>query len=235
MKVLLFSGGLDSYIASKIINPDIYLYIDIKSKYSGLEIENLKRLDIPHDRLVIDKRLDLSNYELRNSIVPLRNLYFAMIGFSYGDDVNLAATKGDTTKDKDYEFSRILYLLMKHLVTDEKDDKTFSYKKDGMEPVLSLPVKELTKTMLIRKYLGLGFKKEELYKTRSCYGTSKKECGDCKTCFRKAVAYINNDIFDKNLFLKEIDFLKFYNESIKKSRLGEDVETEMALQKIRAI
>ena len=33
MKVLLFSGGLDSYITAKIMNPDICLYIDINSKY----------------------------------------------------------------------------------------------------------------------------------------------------------------------------------------------------------
>jgi len=134
MRVLLFSGGLDSYITAKLFNPDICLYIDIKSCYSSLEIANLKRLDIPKQKVVIDNRLDLRSCELENSIVPLRNLFFVLMAFKYGNEIILSSTRGDTTKDKDFKFKRLVNRMAKHLITEEKKEKTFSWIDKGLKP-----------------------------------------------------------------------------------------------------
>jgi len=228
MEVLLFSGGLDSFITAKLLDPDVLLYCDTKSRYSEKEIANLKRLNVPQDKIIIDTRLNLETSELENHIVPLRNLFFAMLGFSYGNEIMLASTKGDTTKDKDYYFATLTDSLMNHLITEEKDDKTFPWKAKGLEPRLILPVREWTKTELVEKYLKAGYSKEDLWQSISCYG-KERECGDCKSCFRKSVAFINNDIWNPSLFTQEIDFPRFAKQTIDKNRAGEVEDTRKAM------
>lgn len=38
-KVLLYSGGMDSYLISKLWKPDVKLYVDLNSKYAKQEIK----------------------------------------------------------------------------------------------------------------------------------------------------------------------------------------------------
>ena len=73
-KVLLYSGGLDSYLISHIWNPDVRLYIDIKGTYNEVEKAHLSSN-------VIIETLDLSKFEREDKIIPLRNLFFTMIAF----------------------------------------------------------------------------------------------------------------------------------------------------------
>jgi 7-cyano-7-deazaguanine synthase len=230
--VLLFSGGLDSYITAKLFNPDVLLYMNVGSKYADKEIANLRKLDIPQDRLVIDDRLHLGDIELENNIVPLRNLFFSLIGLFYGNQVMLSATKGDTTKDKDEEFKDLFNDMVDHLITEEKDDKTFPWKKENYIPGLILPVKNYTKTELVKTYLEHGFSPEGIWNTISCYNATERECGACKTCFRKAVALINNDIYKPELFATQIDWEKFVKQTIEKKRAGELEDTLKAMDKI---
>jgi len=232
MEILLFSGGLDSYITAKLFNPDVCLYIDIKSRYSSLEIENLQNLDIPQKDIIVDSRIDLKDWEMENSIIPLRNLFFILIAFHYGNEIILSSTKGDTTKDKDFKFKKLVDKMAEHLIVEEKKEKTFTWKSKGLIPKLILPVRKFTKTQLVKMYLDKGFKKEELWKTRSCYGILEKECGNCKSCFRKAVAFISNNIFNPELFEQKIDFKKFTQETIDKKRKGEIKDTKEAMRKI---
>ena len=42
--VLLFSGGMDSLIFDKLLNPDILLYIPSGSKYKEIESKKIKEL-----------------------------------------------------------------------------------------------------------------------------------------------------------------------------------------------
>ena len=67
-KVLLYSGGMDSWLIDKLWKPDIRLYIDMNTRYSK---EEMKRLP---DDIVIEK-LDLSKWEREDKIIPLRNMY----------------------------------------------------------------------------------------------------------------------------------------------------------------
>ena len=51
-KVLLYSGGVDSYMINQIWKPDVKLYVDMNTRYSKQEIARL-----PKD--VIVTKLDL--------------------------------------------------------------------------------------------------------------------------------------------------------------------------------
>ncbi len=68
-KVLLCSAGMDSYIINKLEKPDVCLFIDTKSNYSGIEKEWMIRNKEHYNNLVImDNVLDLSMVELDNFI-----------------------------------------------------------------------------------------------------------------------------------------------------------------------
>ena len=67
-KVLLYSGGMDSWLIDKLWKPDIRLYVDMNTRYSK---EEMKRL--PDDTII--ERLDLSKWEREDKIIPLRNMY----------------------------------------------------------------------------------------------------------------------------------------------------------------
>ena len=88
-KVLLYSGGIDSWLIDKLWRPDIKLYININGSYSQ---EELKRL--PSDTIIFN--FPLGQFEEKDTkYIPLRNLYFLMLASNYGDTVCLGATSGD--------------------------------------------------------------------------------------------------------------------------------------------
>lgn len=180
MKVLLYSGGLDSWLISKLWKPDIKLYVNIGGSYNK---EEMRRL--PSDVEVIEMPL-LGRFELSNKFVPLRNLYFLMIASHFGSEICLGATAGDWgNKDKTPEFLDLAEQMLQMLWSDKKATKEITICKDFIyQP----------KSELIRKYLKMGGTIEEIRKeTFSCYTPKNgKECFDCYPCFRKfALLYAN--------------------------------------------
>ena len=71
-KILLYSGGMDSWLMNKLWKPDVKLYINLNGRYNKQEIAHL-----PKD--VIIENLDLSKWERKDRILPLRNLYLSYI------------------------------------------------------------------------------------------------------------------------------------------------------------
>ena len=97
-KVLLYSGGVDSYMINQIWKPDVKLYVDMNTRYSKQEIARL-----PKD--VIVTKLDLSEFERSDAVIPARNLYLLTIATNYGDEICLGATADDRQADKTIEFA----------------------------------------------------------------------------------------------------------------------------------
>ena len=196
-KVLLYSGGMDSWLIDKIWKPDIKLYIDMNTRYSKEEIKKL-----PKD--VIIEKLDLGKFEREDSIIPLRNLFLVMLASNYGNEVCLGATAGDRVLDKSLEFGEktsdlLTYLYQKQHWTEERKIK------------INLDYKSFTKTQLIKKYIEQGGNIEEAVKESfSCYyPIDSKECWNCKPCFRKYVSFkLNGYDFGKEIDLKIKTYLE---------------------------
>jgi len=176
-KVLLYSGGMDSYIISKLEKFDTLLYIHTGSKYADLEVEFLKKQGI---EVEIDRRLDLSDVEMKSALVPLRNLFLAMIGTYYGDEIILGATAGDRSTDKDLEFAEKTSNLLSRIYSN-------SWWSEGRDININLKYKDWTKKQLVDEYLKLGYDLDDLVeKSMSCYTpVNEKQCGKCKPCVRK--------------------------------------------------
>lgn len=178
-KVLLYSGGLDSYLISHIWNPDVRLYIDIKGTYNEVE-----KAHLPSN--VIIETLDLSKFEREDKIIPLRNLFFTMIASYYGQEICLGATAGDRVLDKSFMFAEKTSELLSYLYSPQW------WIPEGKEIKINLDFKNLTKKDLLLEYLKQGGSLATAYHNSfSCYfpKDNNEECWNCKPCFRKWIAF----------------------------------------------
>lgn len=187
-KVLLYSGGLDSWLIDKIWKPDVKLYVDMNTRYSKQEINKL-----PED--VIIEKLDLGKWERPDAIIPLRNLYLVMIALQYGDIVCLGATAGDRVLDKSYEFAEKTTDLMRYLYSPQW------WNPEQRDIKIDLAFKDKTKQDLLQMYIDQGGNLETAWRDSfSCYNPDEEGnvCKSCKPCFRKFCAFAEFGFVDES-------------------------------------
>ena len=192
---LLFSGGLDSYIAYFYLQkcyPSDYItpiYIDYQGKYCKKEMKNIREL-IPQT-VIIESVLNFSQNEIgEKCYIPNRNLYLASIAAEYGNKVIIGGLKDDNVGDKSIPFCLAL-----------SDTLSISM---GRKIIVDSPFWNMEKVDIIKWFLNEFGDTEStrnfLLKTTSCYSVNEQYCGRCPSCFRKACA-LNYNGFD----------LPFYN------------------------
>lgn len=189
-EVLLYSGGMDSYILAHMYPFAKLLYIDSGARYTEKELSKIyltPRFNGDKTEITVLRGVvDLSQYEREDAIVPARNLILATIASFYGDTVLLAATAGDKSTDKDDLFTSLTGKTLSHIYDCDHFER-------GRIKVL-LPTKEWTKSKLVRWYVEKGYSIGNLINTVSCYSEEKGHCGKCKACLRKWVALKDNNI-----------------------------------------
>lgn len=175
-KVQLYSGGMDSFIVSKLWKPDVKLYIDY-----GIPQNEQEKKHLPDD--VIIKKIDLKDYMQDDGIntIPLRNLLFATIAVNYGDIIAINGLKDDYHFDKKPIFAQNVTELFNSVLEKERMPK-------HVEVVI--PYGEYTKTELVYEYLKKGGTVEEIEKySWSCHTPNGDEpCGHCKACRVRKIA-----------------------------------------------
>ena len=174
VQVLLYSGGWDSFCASKIF-PDAHkLYIDLKTPYSQVEIDHL-----PEDVKIID--LDLQQFVMKNGHhIPQRNAIFALIATGYAmsfDDpeieIIMAGVKEDGNmcdKNPAY-FKELEHLINLFYVNDSNQTEKFHVKLTGFFDHDKIELWEKAGKPDVRNII-------------SCYDPSGF-CGECLDCKRR--------------------------------------------------
>lgn len=183
--VLLYSGGLDSFIAAALMDPDVLLHVDTGTAYGDVERRKIQVPTGMEDRLVRIEMLDLGQWERKEDLIlPGRNAHLVLAGAQYGDIVMLGATAGDRTNDKNEKFAKLMTKLLQHMYDVQW------WLPEGRKPRVLLPLKDKTKRQLVREYRKQGFRDADLInKTFSCYYPKDDEpCARCKPCVRKWVA-----------------------------------------------
>lgn len=189
-KVLLYSGGMDSLMLDRLLQPDIRLYVHSQTPYAAQEracVEALERMSATGPVTHLANALDLSPFERDDAIVPNRNAHLVLLASHYGDEVLLAGVSGDRSTDKDDEFCQRITALLDYMWSE-------SHWCEGRRFAVSVPGKSQTKTQLVAAYLKAGGTAESLLRSYSCYEGEALHCGHCKPCFRKWVALVNNGI-----------------------------------------
>lgn len=190
--VLLFSGGMDSLIFDKLLNPDILLYIPSGSNYESIENKKVLNLAdkgfIDKSKLVVlDNVLNLRRFERDDMIVPNRNAFLILLASMYGETIYLGSVQGDRSSDKCPEFFEKIEILLNQMWNEQHWTEERKFK------ILD-PYKEFTKTELVKMFLEAGGDTNALLESYSCYGGSETLCGQCKPCIRKFIALVNNNI-----------------------------------------
>jgi len=185
--ILLFSGGLDSFIAWHYLNYPPVLFMNAGQSYAKKELETVEYFAQKYKKmkLEINNSLDLSQWEEKNYYIPYRNVLFSMIGSLYASKIYLVGIKGDSVDDN----NPIATKLMSEFFIN------FNYNKNI---IVTSPFYQKSKSQIVRWYLKQKLPIQELLKTRSCYNKdSQGQCGKCGSCFRRWVALENNNIKEK--------------------------------------
>lgn len=183
-KVLLYSGGMDSWLMSKLWKPDIKLYVDMKTRYSENELARIRK---EPDVQVVE--FPLGQWERKDAIIPLRNLYLAMVACNVtgSEDVEIliGATAGDRVLDKSPAFVAKATDLLSYLYTPQH------WIPEGKKVKVCIDYKQYTKTDLLKMFKKQGGDLEEAFThSFSCYNpVDGHECWHCKPCFRKFTAF----------------------------------------------
>jgi 7-cyano-7-deazaguanine synthase in queuosine biosynthesis len=209
-KVLLYSGGTDSWLIAKLTKPDVLLYFDIGTESCKGEMQKLP------SNVVIDKTLSGLGHLERDDgsfIVPLRNMFFIARAAEYGDHIILGANKTDAHNDKTYAFAEKMQDLLNYYYGPSEDGLC-----EIKDIVVDFSFKNYTKPELVKLYLDNGGSAEEyINESFSCYTPTEdlKECHNCKPCFNKMMSlYLNNVPLPKGYLHSFLPFLK----GIKKHR-----------------
>jgi 7-cyano-7-deazaguanine synthase len=180
-KVLLYSGGLDSWLIDKLWKPDVKLHLKIGTMQNEIESSIL-----PKD--VIVKKIKLDEYVIDDGIVtiPLRNLIFLCLAVNYGNVICLGGTADDLHYDKTLGFIKDSENLFNSVLSKEKNDKDFS-----QNIKIVMPWKEKTKIQILKQYIDEGGDARSAYKSSfSChFPKNKKECCECIACIKKINAF----------------------------------------------
>lgn len=193
--VLLYSGGLDSFILLRLLQPHRALRISIGSKYDQIEQERCREIQRNQWHLDVDyledDRLHLGDLERTDALIPMRNAFFAMIASFYGDNIILGATVGDNSRDKEPLGFFTMSTMLTYLARDPH------YKDPNRTVQVIAPAKHITKAQLLAAYIKDGQNLELLKYTISCYTPIKnKPCGNCKSCVRRWAAFAFNGLPD---------------------------------------
>ena len=182
-KILLFSGGLDSYIAYHFLNKPKTIYFNLRNKYAFLEQDCINKL-IPET--IVDYSMSLSRQERLDSFIPYRNIILAMQTASYFDSIAMInfIYLGGVKEDRAIDNTEEAFLEIGR----------FLNKYGDISIELASPFRHLMKWQIVEWYLRQGLPVENLYETVSCYSGISNYCGKCKSCFRKWVAFKKNNL-----------------------------------------
>lgn len=196
-EVLLYSGGMDSYIAWHYLNKPKTLFVNLKHRYNLKEVSAVKKT-IPET--IIFNGLDLGKFEKSDADIPLRNLYLAMIAVSEGfEKIWLVVQKDETSiPDRTPEFFKSASEVLSELA--EK------------EIIVDSPFMHMDKTDMTIWYKENVGDIEALDSTVGCYNEDYRHCGNCGACLRRWVAFSNAGIKPDYDLKPEIK--KFYLDKI---------------------
>lgn len=194
-KILLYSGGFDSFLQSYLLRPDALIYFDIKGQYSKMEIRNLRRMK-HYSPVLIDDSMRIGDFEKWDCYLPFRNVYFILTAFQYAQHVMLGINKHDGAIDKTPFFlGSIEQFIFSMLRAREDYQRYLPNSWDGDNFSVTAPYAHFTKAELLGIALNEGLPIEEVQNIRTCYSPkSKKGCGMCPPCWQKADALLQNSI-----------------------------------------
>jgi 7-cyano-7-deazaguanine synthase in queuosine biosynthesis len=227
---LMFSGGLDSYIAyfyakSKGYDP-LCLFVDMGQSNAKKEIQAIEKYknegtnsktDYPWVQVINFKELvPLIQTRLTNQIIPSRNVLLATIGSMFSPIVWINALDGEAN-GKEHDKSDKFFSDVSSLL---------SFTNEFFQPKTTIesPFSNMSKAETISWALNNGIQKEKLLMTNSCYSETHNKCGKCLTCYKRYTAFLLNGIEEEGYSTNPLtsDYAKEMEIEIPKAHIAKD-------------
>lgn len=189
--VLLYSGGMDSYIMLNLLPYDKAVYFNLGTEDGKREIAKIDAHKELRDKIeIID--LPIARFELPSKCLPFRNGIMVLLAANFGNVVHLGAIKDDVSKDKDFVFKNQMEGVLNYFGMDDYRVNFVGYPYEVKMPFIDKMKNEIVAAYLFR----YGEKSIDNLLTRSwsCYNGGEKECGYCSNCMRKYAAIRANGI-----------------------------------------
>lgn len=221
---VLTSGGLDSYVAYRYaqhmnLDPKL-VFVDYGQPYLQKEIDSLVVTGLWDEAVKV--KADCAHPHLDN--VPTvtqqevfgRNLLLAYYGALVAPEVWMIAlsteTGAQTVRDKQPEFFHMTSALLSFILRGRQP-----------ETVVKSPFAHMTKTDEVELALKIGITQDEIRATSSCYDPVVRNCGVCSTCSKRAIALVNNGMWEDyavNPFDNNPYFIRVVNEMLSTDDIG---------------
>lgn len=198
-EILLYSGGIDSFIAWFFLGKPKVLFVDMGLKSNFLEKKTVIEVSkkFPEMDLVL-ANLDLSWIPMSETELPMRNLFLVMVASCFADNIWIVCQKGETNlADRDSEFME----MSSNILT-----KLWGAKKAVWSPFF-----DLTKVDMVKWYTQNVGDINDLDALTACCYQGEKFCGNCSACFRKWVSLrLNGGGACYDASIRKGSFLKKY-------------------------
>jgi 7-cyano-7-deazaguanine synthase in queuosine biosynthesis len=177
--ILLYSGGMDSYIAWHYLGKPRTLFVDLGHRYRVKEVRAI-RDTIPDTEII--PSLFIGQYEEDDANIPMRNLLLVMCAVWEGANrVWLIVQKDEMSiPDRSSIFLTTVGKFLGNLVS--------------RSVFVATPFAEMDKTDMVKWYMENVGDVDFLLRTVGCFDSGVGHCGNCGSCFRRYVALKNNGI-----------------------------------------
>jgi 7-cyano-7-deazaguanine synthase in queuosine biosynthesis len=192
VQILLYSGGIDSYLLRKVEPFAKPIYINNNSIYSQAEMALLDE-----DVLVLQGSGGDLFKDKEGVYIPARNLQFMItalqwaVSEGYNDiELILGSLKEDHSPDKTTAYlelaEKVLYFSQN--ISEEMGSELKELEGKETKIKINTKYKEFTREDLINELKERDcFEADELHKAFSCYHpVNNKACLTCRACIRKA-------------------------------------------------
>jgi hypothetical protein len=190
--VMLYSGGLDSFVTWRLLGQPKAVYFAIGHRAEARELAMVEKVNEKFGgNIEVSHRLNLADVEMPNGYIPYRNLFFIMMASYYSPNVVISQIL-EHAPDKNSRFYEKTSDLLEDITKG-----SFQQLEGGEIKVLA-PFNRYTKTELVRQYKARGLPMEDITNfSTSCYSNKEVNCGECSSCFSRYVAMENNGVHEE--------------------------------------
>lgn len=211
-EVLLYSAGMDSFIAWRKLKQPPALFCRLQHRYMAKELSAAFKIESKTKmKLYLSDVVNLKDWETKTAFIPGRNFYLLMTAAlpESVKKIYLVCQKGEQSlPDRSPMFFAVAETALSAIY--------------GRTIKVVNPFAKKTKQQMVKWYLDNVGVVDWLKTTVGCFnGKTKKGCGECKACFRRAVSFAANNIFEAGEYEKDIRRWSGIKEYVIKMNIGE--------------
>lgn len=188
---ILSSGGMDSFLTWRLFAPTAaQVFVNIGQPYLTKEMDALWTINkIYGTKYTIFEATQIGKQQTPEGIILHRNALLILTAATHYNKIIMGVLADEINSDKSVEFFSAM-----ETVLNISHRGQYWNNGIGTEYKIWSPIRQFTKSKLVKLFLDSGDSKPALLATVSCYSGAYGHCGACPSCFKRWVALTNNEL-----------------------------------------